>query len=69
MKFFNILLIFLFSIIILFAATQCTQKYPGNNDSNITEIKGGCINCHLDADKLKKVATPLPPTTGEAGEG
>ena len=47
---------------------QCTEKYPAH-DTNIVADADGCVGCHTNADLLKKVATPLPPASSEAGEG
>lgn len=47
---------------------QCTEKYPADAD-HVAALSDGCVACHLDADLLKKVATPLPEVEGESGEG
>jgi len=56
-------------IITVFLFISCTDKYPASHDANKITNKNGCVSCHLSADKLKKLATPLPPPEGEAGEG
>lgn len=42
----------------------CTDKYEP-----ITASGSSCVHCHLNADLLREVADPLPPSDGEAGEG
>lgn len=60
------------SVVLLFVLVamswQCTKKYPADVD-HIAAVSDGCVACHLDEDLLKKVAAPLPPVEGEAGEG
>ncbi|MBN2413994.1 hypothetical protein JXQ31_20130, partial [candidate division KSB1 bacterium] len=56
-------------MITIFLFNSCTEKYPGSVDANKMTTKNGCVSCHLNADKLKQLATPLPPPDGEAGEG
>jgi len=59
-------------IVLLFMAlvlVQCTDKYPEAHKELDLANKDGCVNCHLNADLLKKVATPLPPKEEDAGEG
>ena len=65
----NLLLVILISVISLLLLTQCTEKYPGATKELTLATGNGCVDCHLDAEKLKKVATPLPPVEGDAGEG
>ena len=55
------------SLLFLFVMFQifylgCTNKYEPTSGSS-------CVHCHLNSELLKEVATPLPPPTGEAGEG
>ncbi|MBD3287744.1 hypothetical protein GF337_02975 [candidate division KSB1 bacterium] len=59
-------LLFLFSMSLLFY-TGCTDKYEPT--SPISGSGSSCVHCHLNAELLKEVATPIPPPTGEAGEG
>ena len=47
---------------------QCTEKYPADS-KQAAVVVDGCVQCHTDAELLKKIATPLPPPDGEAGEG
>lgn len=48
---------------------QCSKKYPADFKESGMAVNNGCVACHTDADLLKKVATPLPPVDGDAGEG
>ncbi|RKY87682.1 hypothetical protein DRQ09_04045 [candidate division KSB1 bacterium] len=58
--------IFIFSIYFLIS---CSEKYP-SPESKFSKIKeSGCTYCHLDAELLKKVAEPLPPSEDDEGEG
>jgi len=57
-----------FCLVLIAFSWQCTEKYPAN-DTHIVAAANGCVNCHTNADLLKKVATPLPATNGDAGEG
>ena len=56
-------------IIFVFLFISCTEKYPASHETNGLTTKNGCVSCHLNAEKLKQLATPLPPPEGEAGEG
>lgn len=48
---------------------QCTEKYPASQQKIAFSKNDGCVGCHTDAARLKDVATPLPPVSGETGEG
>ena len=63
-----LLLVLLLALTALFY-TQCTEKYPDATKTVKVAGKDGCTTCHLDAEKLKMVATPLPPSEGDTGEG
>ena len=65
----HIIVLVLFAGLILLAFIQCTEKYPAAHQKLNLASADGCVNCHLDADLLKKVATPLPPKEANAGEG
>ena len=56
-------------IITVFLFISCTEKYPASHDANNLSTKNSCVSCHLNTEKLKQLATPLPPPEGEAGEG
>jgi len=56
-------------IFTMFVYVSCTDKYPASQDANKLGTKNGCVSCHLNGEKLKQLATPLPPPEGEAGEG
>ncbi len=56
------------ALVALFAF-QCTEKYPASHRQLALSGQDGCVGCHTNSGQLKKVATPLPPTSGEAGEG
>lgn len=47
----------------------CTKKSPDDIQGSQSFGSSGCVSCHLDQNVLKKVAAPLPPPSGEAGEG
>ena len=60
------------SLVFLFLMSQllymgCTDKYEPS--SPISGSGSSCVHCHLNSELLKEVATPLPPPTGESGEG
>ena len=61
--------LFISIVVLVFILSQCTKKYPGATDSLSLGAKDGCVNCHLDQDKLQKVADPLPHIGEDAGEG
>lgn len=63
-----LLLLFIFAVTVLILV-QCTEKYPAATKELNLASGNSCVNCHLDAEKLKKVATPLPPSNSDAGEG
>ena len=56
-------------LLLVLVLVQCTDKYPEAHKELNLANKDGCVNCHLNANLLKKVATPLPPKEGNAGEG
>ena len=57
-------------LIVAFFCTQCTEKYPAQTTGADIALTGdGCVDCHINAAQLKLVATPLPVTDGDAGEG
>ena len=63
-----------FVLLILFFVglflSACTDKYPGVNDGDVVQTSGsGCVDCHTDKEMLQAVATPLPPDSGDSGEG
>ena len=66
-KYVLVLLAFLSVTVLLLV--QCTEKYPAATKELNLASGNGCVNCHLDAEKLKKVATPLPPLNSNPGEG
>ena len=68
MKSISLYLPLVLCIFVVVFSWQCTEKYPAN-DTKIVADAGGCVGCHTDANLLKQVATPLPPVSGEAGEG
>lgn len=52
-------------LLLQFCAEKQTPQGP-----QFTFAKGNsCVDCHTSETALKKVATPLPPPSGEAGEG
>lgn len=69
MKKFKLYFICIVIVMLVFILSQCTEKYPGATETSNLTAKDGCINCHMDQDKLQKVADPLPTGGGEAGEG
>ena len=68
MKHSKIIFTALLVILLALLSWQCTEKYPADND-HAAAISDGCVACHTNAELLKKVAAPLPPPSGEAGEG
>ncbi len=60
-------------IAILVVATclfqQCTKKNPQEPRRFNSSQADGCLSCHMNAQLLKEVATPLPPANTESGEG
>jgi len=58
-------------IVLFFLIFQwgCTDKYkPAPNIFSSSE-ESSCTHCHLNANLLKEIATPLPHDEGESGEG
>ncbi|NIA30445.1 MAG: hypothetical protein GWP06_11110 [Actinobacteria bacterium] len=64
-----VLVLLAFLAVTVLILVQCTEKYPAATKELNLASDNGCVNCHLDAEKLKKVATPLPPSNSNAGEG
>jgi nitrate/TMAO reductase-like tetraheme cytochrome c subunit len=64
-------LLFILTILVVSACLfqQCTKKTPQEARRFNTSQADGCLSCHMNADVLKKVATPLPPANTESGEG
>ena len=58
------------SLILLFYA-GCTEKYPNKTEGGDVPVlaQGSCVECHTDKELLKELATPIPPPSGESGEG
>lgn len=63
-----LVLLLLFVVLVVFVF-QCTEKYPPAPQKLALSKQNGCMSCHGNAEQLKKVATPLPPKEGDAGEG
>jgi len=47
----------------------CTEKYKPSPGVFSASEQSSCIHCHLNADLLKDVATPIPEPEEPAGEG
>lgn len=62
---------FVISSIILLFYVGCTEKYPNKTEEGdqIILAKGSCVECHTDKETLKELATPIPPPSGDSGEG
>ncbi|NOZ62997.1 MAG: hypothetical protein GXO74_15180 [Calditrichaeota bacterium] len=64
--------IFLYGIFLLFLflliGSGCTDKYQPTS-SQFASKESSCTYCHLNSSLLKEVATPLPPESGDSGEG
>lgn len=62
----------LFLLCLVFLVTiflNCTEKYPPSPaGKEAIAAESGCVTCHLDAELLKKVATPIEHEP-ESGEG
>ncbi len=68
LKIFTLSSLLLLSLVLIFV-WGCTDKNkPAPNIFSSAE-ESSCTHCHLDANLLKQVATPLPPHEGESGEG
>lgn len=67
-KFPHYLVLFAFLILILHSF-NCTEKYQPQESIFSAEAESSCQYCHLNEALLKEVATPLPPPSGESGEG
>ena len=65
------ILFFVISSLVLLVYSGCTEKYPNRTEGGDGPVlaEGGCVECHTDKDMLKELATPLPPPSGESGEG
>jgi hypothetical protein len=61
--------LFITLVMLAFVLSQCTEKYPGATKTSTLGAKDGCETCHLDKDKLQKVADPIAQSGGESGEG
>ena len=64
-----ILSLLILSLSFLLLQWGCTEKYKPSPGVFSASGQPGCTHCHLNADLLKEVATPLPPPSGESGEG
>ena len=57
-------------LFILFVLTifyfGCTDKYEPTANVFSSLEKTSCTHCHLDANLLEEIATPLPPDTSES---
>lgn len=68
LKLFTFSSLLLLSLILIFV-WGCTDKYkPAPNIFSSAE-ESSCTSCHLNANLLKEVATPLPSDNGDSGEG
>jgi len=63
----KLLLLAVLSLLLVFLF--CTEKNPPQGSQFNFAEGNSCIDCHTSDALLKKVATPLPPSSGEAGEG
>jgi hypothetical protein len=64
-----ILSLLLISLSLLFMQWGCTDKYKPAPGVFSASDESSCTRCHLNANRLKEVATPLPPPEEPAGEG
>lgn len=63
---FSLLIMSLFVVIMHWG---CTDKYKPTEGVFSASEESSCTHCHLNASLLKEMATPLPPDTGDSGEG
>ncbi len=64
-----ILSLLIMSLSFLLLQWGCTDKYKPAPGVFSASEESSCTYCHLNANLLKDVATPLPPPSGESGEG
>ena len=64
-----ILGLLILSLSFLFTQWGCTDKYKPTPNIFSASEESSCTHCHLNADLLKEVATPLPPPPAEESEG
>ncbi|MBC8185325.1 hypothetical protein H8E88_29880 [candidate division KSB1 bacterium] len=64
-----ILSLLIMSLFFLLFQWGCTDKYKPAPGVFSASEETSCTHCHLNANLLKEVATPLPPPEEPAGEG
>ncbi len=65
------IIFFIMSSLILLLYVGCTEKYPNKIEGGDVPVlaQGSCVECHTDKELLKELATPIPPPSGDSGEG
>ena len=63
------MLLFYFTLILMFFIQSCTEKYSPATLVESTGDGSNCVSCHRNKELLKQVASPLPPPGESSGEG